>query len=198
MESRREVAQIWKHFGRYQRDVGEAIIYYRFDGDTSVYDEVYDEGFRKYAKGIRIPILWVDQSEAVEDYSPEGRRPTERMRCAVSSRNMYEAGLSVTDAHGNMLTSESSSEIWRHDRNHDLFYYNSRFWEVAGYQIRGRLKGEDVVIGIAGIETFLDDDMLLDYVPGGLGGVIDSVVPPLTVSSYGMGPYGSGPYGGTQ
>jgi hypothetical protein len=193
MESRREVAQIWKHFGRYQRDVGEAIIYYVFD-DTSEYDEVYDEGFRKYHQGVRIPILWVDQSEAVEDYSPEGRRPTERMRCAVSARNMYEAGISVTEAHGNMLTSESPSEIWRHDRNHDIYYYNNRFWEVAGYQIRGRLHGEDVVIGIAGIETFVADDMLLDYVPGN----VSSVLPPLAVTNYGMGPYGSGPYGGTQ
>lgn len=197
MEPRREVTQIWKHFGRYQRDVGEAIIYYVFDADTSQYDDVYDEGFRRYSKGIRIPILWVDQSEAVEDYAPEGRRPTERMRCAVSARNMYEAGISVTEAHGNTLTDVSPSEVWRHDRNHDLYFYNNRFWEVAGYQIRGRFKGQDVVIGISGIETFLADDMLLDYVPGGIGGVIDSVVPPLTVSSYGMGPYGSGPYGGT-
>jgi hypothetical protein len=196
MEARREVAQIHKHFDRYQTTVGEGIIYYRFDADTSEYDNVYDEGFRRYHRGIRIPILWVDQSEAVEDYSPEGRRPTERMRCAVSSRDMYEAGISVTEAHGNTLNDESPSEIWRRDRMHDLFYYNGRFWEVGGFQIRGRFQGQDTIIGIAGIETFLEDDMLLDYVPGGVGGIIESLVPPLTMSSYGMGPYGSGPYGG--
>ena len=39
MEARREVAQIWKHFDRYQKDVGEGIIYYRFDADNSEYDE---------------------------------------------------------------------------------------------------------------------------------------------------------------
>ena len=191
MDTRREVFEIHKHFTRYQHDIGEALIYYRFDADTSEYDDVYDEGFRKYHIGIRIPILWVDQSEAVEDYAPEGRRPTERMRCAVSSRDMHEAGISIVEAHGNRLTEGSPSEVWRRDRMHDIYYYNNRYWEVAGFQIRGRVKGEDVVIGIAGIETFLADDMLLDVVPGTV------VVPPIPTTGYGSGPYGSGTYGGT-
>lgn len=168
MDVRRETHAIFRHFDRYHRDVGEGILYYRFDADASSYDEVYDEGFRRYHLGIRIPLLWVDQQEAVEDYTPEGRRPTQRVRCAVSARNMHEAGISVTEAHGNMLSSESPSDIWRRDRNNDLFYYNDRYWEVAGFQIRGRVKSEDVVIGIAGIETFLADDMLLDNTPGGV------------------------------
>jgi hypothetical protein len=192
VDPRREVVAIHRHFSRYQRDVGEALIYYRFDADTSAYDPVYDEGFRRYHIGIRIPILWVDQSEAVEDYAPEGRRPTERVRCAVSSRDMHEAGISIVEAHGNRLTEDSPSETWRRDRMHDIFYYNNRFWEVAGFQIRGRIKGEDVVIGIAGIETFKDDDMLLDELPGAA-----PIVPPLPLTGYGAGPYGSGPYGGT-
>ena len=149
MDVRREVFEIWKHFERYQRDVGEAIIYYKFDADTSQYDSVYDEGFRRYHIGIRIPVLWVDQSEAVEDYAAEGRRPTQRMRCAVSSRNMYEAGISVTEANFNMITDPPPNDIWRRDRNNDIYYYNNRYWEVAGFQIRGRIKGEDAVIGIA-------------------------------------------------
>lgn len=172
MDPRREVFEIHKHFTRYHRDIGEALIYYVFNADTSKYDEVYDEGFRHYNTGIRIPILWVDQAEAVEDYSPEGRRPTERCRCAVSSRDMHEAGISIVEAHGNRITDDSPSEVWREDRMHDIFYYNGRFWEIAGFQIRGRVKGEDVIIGISGIETFLTDDMVLDFVPGAVGGII--------------------------
>jgi hypothetical protein len=166
MEARREVAQIWKHFKRYQFTVGEGMIYYRFDADTSVYDEVYDEGYRRYHTGVRIPILWTDQMEAVEDYSPEGRRPTVRMRCAVSAQDMYEAGFSVTEVHGNQLSDVAPNSIWRRDRMHDIFYYDNRYWEISGFQIRGRLKGEDVIIGITGIETFPSDDMVLDYRPG--------------------------------
>lgn len=189
MDPRREVAQIHKHFDRYQKEVGEGILYYRFDTAESAYDEVYDEGFRKYHTGVRIAVLWVDQSEAVEDYSPEGRRPTMRVRLAVSARNMYEAGVSVTEVHGNQLTDTSPSEVWRDDRLHDIFYYDNRFWEVAGFQIRGRLQNEDVIIGISGIETFPDDDALLDQLPG-------SRVPVPVGMSYGEGSYGDGPYGG--
>ena len=98
MDVRREASQIFKHFGRYQQDIGEGIIYYKFDADNSEYDEVYDEGFRRYHFGTRIPILWVDQAEAVEDYAPEGRRPTDApaLRCLgqehVRSRHLDHRG----------------------------------------------------------------------------------------------------------
>ena len=34
MDVRREVREIWKHFDRYQEDIGEAMIYYKFDAET--------------------------------------------------------------------------------------------------------------------------------------------------------------------
>lgn len=166
MDTRREAAQIQKHFGRYHDDIGEAIVYFRFDANASAYDRVYDEGFRKYHTGVRIPILWVDQMEAVEDYSAEGRRPTQRIRLAVGARAMYEAGVSITEAHGNRLQDTSPSKVWRQDRMHDLFYYDGRFYEVSGFQIRGRVQGEDVIIGVTGIESFHADDANLDFLPG--------------------------------
>ena len=192
MEARREANQIYKHYKRYHTTIGEGLIYYRFNADDSNYDTIYDEGYRQYHKGVRIAILWIDQMEAVEDYTPEGRRPTQRMRCAVASRDMYEAGVSITEVHGNQLTDTSPSEIWRRDRMHDLYYYDNRYWEISGFQIRGRIKGEDVIIGITGIETFPSDDMVLDYTPG----TVPSLVP-VVGGGFGIGSYGSGPYGGT-
>jgi hypothetical protein len=79
---------------------------------------------------------------------------------------MHEVGISVTEVHGNQLTDSSDSEIWRDDRMHDVMYYDGRYWEVAGFQIRGRLQNEDVIIGISAIETFPSDDMILDFQPG--------------------------------
>ena len=166
MDVRREAREIWKHFGRYTSDIGEGCIYYRFDATNSEYDRVYDEGYRKYHIGIKIPILWVDQSEAPEDYAAEGRRPTQRIRLAVSASALHEAGVSVTEAHGNRLTDGSPSLVWRYDRNHDILYYDNRYYEVASFQIRGRLKGEDVIVGITGIETYPGDDMRFDFKPG--------------------------------
>ena len=191
MDVRREARQIWKHFGRYQLTIGEAIILYRFDADNSRYDSVYDEGYRRYHKGVRVPILWVDQTEPTEDYTSEGRRPTQRLRFAVSAREMYEAGFSVTEVTGNRLQDESPSDIWRRDRMHDILYYDSRFFEISAYQIRGRVQGEDVIIGITAIETWPDDDAVFDYLP-------DHVPPIPTIGpvAYGDGTYGSGPYGG--
>ena len=168
MDTRREVREIWRHFDRYQDDIGEACVYFKFDAVNSKYDDVYDEGGRRYEPGIRIPILWVDQSEASEDYSPEGRRPTQRVRLAVSARELHGAGISVTEAHGNRLTDGSPSLVWRYDRAHDIMYYDGRYYEVSAFQIRGRAKGEDVIIGITGIEAFPADDLLFDFQPGSI------------------------------
>ena len=166
MDPRREVRQIHKHFGRYHQDIGEAVIYFRFNAVDSAYDSVYDEGYRQYLPGVRMPILWVDQMEAMENYAPEGRRPTTRIRLAVSAQSMHECGISITEASGNQLTDVSPSEVWREDRMHDIFYYDGRFFEVSGFQIRGRVKGEDVIMGMTGIETFPADDAILDNLPG--------------------------------
>src|SRR5687768_15973321 len=103
MDPRREVRQIHKHFDRYQQSIGEGLIYYRFNTVDSEYDSVYDEGFRQYLPGVRVPILWVDQMEAMEQYAAEGRRPTQRIRLAVSSLSLHECGISVTEAHGNQV-----------------------------------------------------------------------------------------------
>lgn len=191
MDTRLEVREIWKHFGRYHTDMGEAILYYVFDAENSVYDRVYDEGYRRYHTAVRIPLLWVDQQEATEEYSPEGRRPTQRLRLSVSAQSMYEAGISVTEVHGNRLQDTSPSTDWRQDRVHDILYYDGRYYEVSAFQIRGRVRGEDVVIGITAIETFPDDDMVFDYTPG----TVPVLPPPTTVFGYGRGGYGVQPYG---
>jgi hypothetical protein len=47
-------------------------------------------------------------------------------------------------------------------------YYDNRYYEVSAFQIRGRAKGEDVIIGITGIETYPSDDMLFDFQPGSI------------------------------
>jgi hypothetical protein len=166
MDPRREARQIWKHFTRFHKDIGESLVYYRFNADTSHHDTVYDEGFRRYHIGVRVPILWVDQTEPTEDYTSEGRRPIQRLRCAVSARDMYEAGFSVTEVTGNRLQDGPANDGWRRDRMHDLVWYDSRFFEISAYQIRGRVQGEDVIIGITAIETWPADDAIFDYLPG--------------------------------
>jgi hypothetical protein len=91
-----------------------------------------------------------------------------RIRLAVSAQQLHEAGISVTEVHGNRLTDGSPSVVWRYERVNDLFYYDNRYYEVSAFMIKGRVKGEDVIIGITGIETYATDDMQFDFAPGSL------------------------------
>lgn len=166
MDARREVRQIWKHMGRYQDSIGEACVYFVFDADSSHYDTVYDEGYRRYKIGFPLKILWVDQSESPEDYAPEGRRPTQRIRLAVSARDMYEGGVSITEVHGNRIQDIHPAQGWFEDRMHDVLYYDGRYYEVSAFVLKGRVKGEDVVVGVTGIETYVGDELSLDFAPG--------------------------------
>lgn len=167
MDPRREAAHVATEFSRYHSMIGEAITWFCFDQVASQYDSVYDEGYRKYEAGRKIPVLWVDQQEAAEDYSPEGRRPTQRLRFAVGARQLHEAGIAITEAHGERLSDTPVSGIWRDDRLNDIVFYDGRFYEISNFQIRGRLQGEDVIIGVSCIETKSADELNLDLVPTG-------------------------------
>jgi hypothetical protein len=165
IDPRREAGHVAREFTRYQNTVGEAVLWYVFDTTNSQYDSVYDEGYRRYELPLRVPVLWTDQQEAAEDYSPEGRRPSQRLRFAVGARQLFEQGISVTEAHGNRISDTQVSPVWKDDRLNDIIFYDGRFYEISNFQIRGRLQGEDVVIGVSCIETKPADELNLDNVP---------------------------------
>lgn len=167
IDGRREAQHIFKQFDRFQKVMGETIIWFRFDVDTSDYDTVYDEGGRIYHQGVAIPVLWIDQIEDTETYSSEGRRTTQRFRSAVSARSMAEVGIGSMEAHGGRLwDTKPTGKPWWDDRLSDLIYYDGRFYEISNFQIRGRNgTGGDVVIGISGIETQPSDERVWDLFP---------------------------------
>jgi hypothetical protein len=162
---RREATRITKQLERYHNIIGESVIWFCFDVVNSTYDHVYDEGYRRYERGRKVPVLWIDQQEAAEDYAPEGRRPTQRLRFAVASRQMYESGIRIDEAHGQRIYDQPPSDTWREDRLNDIVYYGGRFFEISGFQIRGRVQEQDLIIGVSGIETQPTDELNLDIVP---------------------------------
>ena len=164
LDARREAHQVFKHMARMQNTIGESVVWFRFDL-TSSYDSVYDEGGRSYHTGVRIPVLWVDQTEDMENYSDTGRRPTQRFRCAVSARSMAETLGEVTEAHGGREWDTKPSKPWWDDRLNDLLWYDGRFYEISNFQIRGRYQEHDVVLGITGIETQPTDERVWDLFP---------------------------------
>lgn len=165
IDPRREAAHISREFNRFQHTIGEAILWFCFDVQASKYDDVYDEGYRRYESARKVPVLWVDQQESAEDYGPEGRRPTQRLRFAVGARTLLECGIPVTEAHGNRIYDYQADPTWKDDRLNDIVYYDGRFYEISNFQIRGRLQTEDVVIGVSCIETMTADELNLDAVP---------------------------------
>ena len=167
IDPRREARFIWKEFEIYQLQMGESIVWFRFDTSVSAYNRVYDEGGRDYHIGVRVPALWVDQSEDVETYTPDGRRPTQRLNFAVSTRSLAECGIDVTEAHGARQRDHSlpMAHPWLDDRLNDVLWYDDRFWSISNFQIRGRLMSEDVVIGVSGIELQTPDESLFDKFP---------------------------------
>lgn len=164
MDTRRETTHIFKEFGRFHNKIGEAVIWFKFDLESS-YDDVYDETGRNYRAGISVPVLWIDQIEDTENYGAEGRRPTQRIRFACSARSMTEAGVGAQESHGGRLwDTKPSGKPWWDDRLNDLIYYDGRYYEISGFNIRGRAR-QDVIIGVTGIETQPGDELVFDLFP---------------------------------
>jgi hypothetical protein len=186
-----ENIKIDREFSRYHQKMGESVVWFPFDTVSSHYYGTYDEGGRAYLPGILVPILWVDQIEAPEQYTSEGRRPVQGLRFAISAKAVYEVGLSDREAHGHRVWDAGLiNNSWFDDRSNDICYYNGRYYEVSNYQIRGRLR-EDVIIGITCTETYPEDEYTFDFPPGNVA----PTPPTPTFAGYGVGPYGFGPYG---
>jgi len=175
IDMRREASNVWKQYNRYQNVAGEGIVWFRFNTDDSRYDDIYDEGGAKFHPGVRVPALWIDQIEDPEQSRPEGRRSTQRLRFAVSTQRLAECGIITTEAHGRRINDpvlpdpdqvgrpESS---WLDERINDVVFYDSRYYSLSNFQIRGRLQGLDVIIGVSGIELIPTDEDVFDFFPG--------------------------------
>ena len=83
IDTRREAAHVEREFSRYHSQVGESVVWFPFDVHNSGYSGTYDEGGRAYLPGRLVPMLWVDQIEAPEQYVPEGKRPVQGLRFAA-------------------------------------------------------------------------------------------------------------------
>lgn len=63
-----------------------------------------------------------------------------------------------------MKDTKPSGKPWWDDRLNDILYYDSRYYEISNFGIRGRARG-DVVIAVAGIETQPEDELVFDSFP---------------------------------
>ena len=138
--------------------------------------------------------MWFDQGEAPEQYTAEGRRTVVTLRFAVGARTLTEVGIGILEAHGHRMYDRGLiKDKWFDDRLNDIVYYDGRFWEVTNFQIRARIR-EDNILGVTCTETYPEDEYTFDFPPFFRPTAPIPPQPPLT--GYGSLPYGSGPYGG--
>lgn len=178
VDVRREIAHINKEYESYYRVIGEEVVWFKFDPVASRFDDVYDEGGRRYLPGIRIPALWLDQVEDPEQYSGEGRRPRQRLRFAVSAEEIKQRGVGAEEAHSRRLNDEpppppSPPQLgrpeapWLDDRLNDVIYYDHRYYTISNFQIRGRAQYTDAIIGVSALEMIVEDETVFDFFPVG-------------------------------
>lgn len=161
MDVRRELNLINGHFRRHQNVSNEFVVWYEFiplgsnTTQTSVYDDVYDEGVRqtggrKYRPGVVVPALLVSETEDARRSIPDGRQPVQTIEFKASAKDFRNAGVSA---------------VWEY-QNHlnDIFLYDGRFYGVSDYRVRGRLKSEVLLI-IQGFELYIDQEFVNDEAP---------------------------------
>lgn len=160
VDVRKELSLINKHIRQHNREAGEHIVWFEYletDGTsaTTVRDDVYDMGSplvdegRKYAPGIVIPTIYVDEMEDQYYANQDARQPTQNIRVVILYDDAYRAGLSEPHEYQPHLN--------------DMFYYQGRYFKIHTYNARGRLQNE-VIISVNGYEVYIDQEF--PYDPG--------------------------------
>lgn len=158
---RRELSLINKHIKQHHREAGEYVVWFEFlepDGTsaTTVRDDVYDIGSpvadegRKYAPGVVIPTIYVDEMEDAYLADQDARQPIQNIRVAMLYDDVYRAGISEPHEYQPHLN--------------DMFYYQGRYYKVYTYQVRGRLQNE-VLVAVNGYEVYIDQEFVFDPGP---------------------------------
>lgn len=163
MDPRRELSLINKHVRYRNREAGESLVWYEFKNlgsGGSVYDDVYDEGApgaggKSYERGLIIPTIYVEEVEDEFRAIDNGRLPTQNIRVTVLFKDLQAAGVSNPRDY--------------QDHLNDVFEYDSRYYKVRAYKVRGRLHREspsgESVVSITGYEIFPDQEMPFSFGP---------------------------------
>jgi len=164
MDLRRELSQIRQHYREYTRNYGETVVWFEYLPHTtpasagSIFDDVYDEGIvgtggKKYKDGVIIPVLLITETEDQKRAIPEGRQPVELTNFVASIEDFRNAGVTNPFEYQSHLN--------------DMFLYDGRYFSIATYRVRGRLR-DDVMVVVEGIEVYINQEMPFDPGPAAM------------------------------
>ena len=128
------VNQVHRAFRWYQPKAGVRVKWYRFDPAATTVDDVYDEGpERRWLPALDVPLLHVVRDEEAQADTEEGLYALGSVHFVVDPRQAQRAGL---------------DDPWQAPpRLNDRFLYDDRFWEIRSWQVQGRLRQWEVVVG---------------------------------------------------
>jgi len=157
MDTRRELGLINKHVRHRNREAGEYVIWHEFkDLGTggSTYDDVYDEGVpgtggKSYTRGLVVPTIYVEEVEDEFRAIDDGRQPTQNIRATILFKDILSSGVSNPREYNKHLN--------------DMFEYDSRYYRVRAYRVRGRMNNEhpngEAILTVTGVEVFPDQEL---------------------------------------
>lgn len=148
MKVKAYVAYVHKRYRWYRNYVGTTVEWWEFDREESTTHPVYDEGPQKiYKPSIVLPVMVVIRDEDRKSPREEGFYSISNIHLTFGTKMAADAGMSDP-----------------HDARHhlfDRFFWDDRYFEVRRFQISGRLKRYEVVIGVDAValseEEFVND-----------------------------------------
>lgn len=125
---------------KWQREIGQVILWYEFDRGASVLDPVYDEsGARRWLVPKRIPVYSTIRVEAAEEPSAEGFYTVDRIHFSALLEQLRRHSLSNPyDAQAHL---------------HDRVVWDGFVWELRRYQIVGRIENFETTVSIDAVKV---------------------------------------------
>ena len=154
MKVKTYINHVHKRYRWYQQYVGTSVLWYEFDPVNTTKDDVYEEGpERRWKQPIVLPTMVVIRDEERETPREEGFYALGTVHLTFGTRMAARAG----------MTDPYTSRLHLHDR----FQFDQQadgtpiYWDVRRFQISGRLKNFEVVIGVDATqlspEEFIND-----------------------------------------
>lgn len=125
-----------------QNDWGTKVRWYRFDTETTVVDDVYDQGApRAYSSPFEVPVLWAVRTEGRSVPNNEGLQSYDALELAVRKSVLRD------DFRWPLHTRADAESFLR-----DRIEYEGRVFAINVFDIQGQLQDSDVIIGVGGRE----------------------------------------------
>jgi len=129
------------------RQVGDEILYYRFNTDDSVMHDIYDEGDgvgRVYDGPYRIPTIHVTREEGLNQDTDTGFYYNDGIHITAGYQQFVNSGLTKMD-------------IEHHLYLKDRFVYDGRVFRVTRIEVLGQIQKRDLVVGIDATQVKPDE-----------------------------------------